>query len=124
MWVLYSIGSWLKPIPGSPTWLNKFIFSANYGAISGQLVGDYVGKVYATYTNDLSVPSYFLLSAQASYAIPGSLGILHDAKISLNISNLLQKKGAYEVVVGAASGTYNTYPIAPRQFFVTFSASL
>jgi iron complex outermembrane receptor protein len=113
-----------KNVPGSPQWLNKFIFSANYGAISGQLVGDYVGKVYATYTNDLSVPSYFLLSAQASYAIPGTLGILHDAKISLNISNLLQKKGAYEVVVGAASGTYNTYPIAPRQFFVTFSASL
>jgi iron complex outermembrane recepter protein len=112
-----------KNVPGSPEWLNKFILSANYGAISGQLVGDYVGKVYATYTNDLSVPSYFLLSAQASYAIPGSFGILHNAKISLNVSNLLQKKGAYEVVVGAASGTYNTYPIPPRQFFVTFSAS-
>ena len=113
-----------KNVPGSPSWLNKFIFSAKVGALSGQLVGDYVGKVYATYTNDLSVPSYFLLSAQASYAIAGSFGILHDAKISVNVTNLLQKKGDYQVLVGAAAGTYNTYPIAPRQFFITFSASL
>ena len=42
----------------------------------------------------------------------------------MNVSNLLQKKGIYEVVVGAASGTYNTYPIPPRQVFVTFSANL
>ena len=49
---------------------------------------------------------------------------LHDAKLSFNVSNLANKKGVYEVIVGAASGTYNTYPIPPRQFFVTFSTKL
>jgi hypothetical protein len=112
-----------KNVPASPNWLNKFVANASFGALSGQLIGDYVGKRYTTYTNDLSVPSFFLLSAQASYAF-GDLGWLRDSKLSLNVSNLLQKKGTYEIVVGAAAGTYNTYPIAPRQFFVTFSTKL
>jgi len=110
-----------KKVPGSPEWMNKFIASVSVGRFSGQLVGDAVGKVYATYTNDLSIPGYFLLSAQASYALPLD-GVLHDAKLSLNVTNLLQRKGAYEAVIGAASGTYNTYPIPPRQAFLTFSA--
>jgi hypothetical protein len=102
----------LKSVPASPDWMNKFIASAVFGPVSGQLIGDYIGKRYATYTNDMSVPSCFLLSAQASYALPNDIGFLHDAKISLNVSNLLQRKGIYEVVVGAASGTYNSYPIS------------
>ena len=113
-----------KNVPASPDWMNKFVASASFGAFNAQLVGDYVGKRYATYTNDLSVPSYFLLGLQASYALPNDLGWAHDAKVSLNVSNLANRKGIYEVIVGAASGTYNTYPIPPRQFFVTFSTKL
>ena len=113
-----------KNVPASPDWMNKSVLSAKFGAFEAQLVGDYVGKRYATYTNDLSVPSYFLTSLQASYALPLENQWLHDAKLSLNVSNLADKKGVYEVIVGAASGTYNTYPIPPRQFFVTFSTKL
>jgi len=113
-----------KNVPASPDWMNKFVLGAKFDAFEAQLIGDYVGKRYATYTNDLSVPSYFLVSLQASYALPLEDNGLHDAKLSLNISNLANKKGVYEVIVGAASGTYNTYPIPPRQFFVTFSTKL
>jgi len=113
-----------KNVPASPDWMNKSVLSAKFDAFEAQLIGDYVGKRYATYTNDLSVPSYFLTSLQASYALRLEDNGLHDAKLSLNISNLANKKGVYEVIVGAASGTYNTYPIPPRQFFVTFSTKL
>ncbi len=113
-----------KNVPASPDWMNKFVASAQFGAFDAQLVGDYVGKRYATYTNDLSVPSYFLLNAQASYALPIRAGWLHDAKLSLNVSNLANRKGIYEVLTTAASGTYNTYPIPPRQWFLTFSTKL
>ena len=112
-----------KKVPGSPEWMNKFIISANYGRFSGQLSGDTVGKVYATYTNDLSISGYFLMGAQLSYALPLD-SFLHDAKLSLNVTNLTDRKGNYQVVVGAASGTYNTYPIAPRQWFLTFSTKI
>jgi hypothetical protein len=45
------------------------------------------------------------------------------AKVSVNVTNLNDEKGVSTLVVGAASGTYNTFPIAPRQYFVTLSAS-
>ncbi|MBE1159465.1 TonB-dependent receptor [Dyella acidiphila] len=109
-----------KKVPGSPEWMNTVILSANYGRYSGQLIGASVGKVYATYTDDLSMPGYFLMSAQLSYALPLDQ-VFHDAKLSLNVTNLANRKGDYEVVVGAASGTYNSYPIPPRQWFLTFS---
>ncbi|AFC85746.1 TonB-dependent receptor [Frateuria aurantia] len=110
-----------KKIPGSPTWMNKFIASFHAGRFTAQLVGDAVGKIYATYTDDMHIPGYFLLSAQASYALPFSAdGLLKDPQVALNITNLADRQ-AYQVLVGAASGTYSTYPIAPRQFFVTFS---
>ena len=82
------------------------------------------GQTYATYTNDLSVKSYFLLGLQGSYRfqVPDRY-ILKDPKISVNVTNLADEKGDFEVVVGAASGTYNTYPIPPRQVFVTLSAA-
>jgi hypothetical protein len=111
-----------KQVPGSPQWLDKSILSADFGLFSTQLIGDYVGKRYATYTNDLSVPGYFLLGLQAQWKLPMWEGsFLHDPKIAFNISNLLDRKGIYEVQVGAASGTFNAYRMSPTQAFVTFS---
>ena len=83
-----------------------------------------MGQRYATYTNDLSVPGYFLTNLEVSYKLPVPTNPYVDAaKLSLNITNLADIKGWSTVVVGAASGTYNTYPIPPRQFFVTLSAT-
>ncbi len=64
-----------KVVPGDPAWLNKSVIAANYGAFDGQLIGDYVGKRYATYTDDLSVKSYSSSTsrpATASDCRPGS----------------------------------------------------
>ncbi len=112
-----------KKVPASPEWMNKTILSANFGNLDMQLSGDYVGKRYATYTNDLSVKGYFLTGLQAGYRfdLPES-SPLHYAKLSLNITNLGNIKTTSTLVVGAASGTYNTYPMAPRMTFVTLSA--
>jgi len=111
-----------KEVPASPQWLNKFVLSANYGAFTGELTGDYVGKRFATYTNDLSVKSSFLTGLEASYrfTLPAGAAI-RSAKISLNITNLGDTKGVSTLVVGAASGTYNVYPIPPRQYFVNLT---
>ncbi len=108
-----------KSVPASPDWMNKFILSANYGRFDAQFTGDYVGKRYATYTNDLSVKGYFLTGLQAGYtlALPSSAPV-RSARISLNMTNLGNVKGTSTLVVGAASGTYNTYPIPPRMYFV------
>jgi iron complex outermembrane receptor protein len=112
-----------KEVPGDPSWMNKFVASVTFGDFEGQVIGDYVGQRYATYTNDLFVPGYFLTSLEVSYKLPVPANpYVEGARLSLNVTNLGDIKGASTLVVGAASGTYNTYPIPPRQFFVTLSA--
>ena len=59
-----------KAVPGSPEWMNKFVATLNVANTEFQLIGDYVGKRQATYTNDLSVPSYFLMSLGVSGKLP------------------------------------------------------
>ncbi|MBA5686302.1 TonB-dependent receptor [Rugamonas apoptosis] len=112
-----------KSVPGSPEWMNKFVATATVADTAFQLIGDYVGKRYATYTNDLSVPSYFLLSLGVSGKLPFlNGGVLKNARYRVNVSNLLDREGSLNVVVGAADKTYNTFPIAPRQAFFTVMA--
>jgi iron complex outermembrane receptor protein len=112
-----------KLVPGAPEWLNKFVAAATISGIEFQLTGDYVGKRYATYTNDLSVPSYFLLGLGVSGNVPLPANRwLKNPRWRVNVSNLANREGVLNVVVGAAEKTYNTYPIAPRQGFLTVSA--
>ena len=124
----YSTGSTVVPtagkkVPGSPEWMNKFVATATVGDTEFQLIGDYVGKRYATYTNDLAVSSCFLTSLGVSGKLPFlNGGAIKNARYRLNVSNLTNRQGDLNVVVGAASGTYNTFPIAPRQAFFTVQA--
>ncbi len=112
-----------KSVPGSPEWMNKFVATATVADTEFQLIGDYVGKRYATYTNDLSVPSYFLLSLGVSGKLPFlNGGVLKNARYRVNVSNLLDRSGSLNVVVGAADKTYNTFPIPPRQAFLAVMA--
>ncbi|GJI91545.1 TonB-dependent receptor [Duganella hordei] len=112
-----------KAVPGSPEWMNKFVATLSVADTEFQLIGDYVGKRYATYTNDLDVPSYFLMSLGVSGKLPFlNGGLVKNARYRLNVSNLANRAGSLNVVVGAASGTYNTFPIAPRQGFLTLMA--
>lgn len=111
-----------KNVPGSPDWMDKFAATVEVAGVEFQLTGDYVGKRFATYTNDLAVPSYFLLNLGVSGLIPVESTWLKNVRWRLNVSNLANREGALNVVVGAADKTYNTFPIAPRQGFLTLSA--
>ncbi|KQS03862.1 TonB-dependent receptor [Sphingomonas sp. Leaf357] len=111
-----------KKVPASPAWLNKTVVSANYGMFDVQLVGDYLGKRFATFTNDLSVPGYFTLAGRIGAQIPLSRGsVVKTVSLSLNVTNITDKTGASTLSIGAASGTFNQFPLAPRQVFGTIS---
>lgn len=112
-----------KNVPGSPKWLYKFVATGTYGMFDAQLVGDYLGRRYATFTNDLSVPSYFTLSGRIGATIPLADGaFVKTLRVSLNVTNITDKKAASTLSIGAASGTFNAFPLAPRQWFGTVSA--
>ena len=112
-----------KDVPGDPRWLNKFIVSASFGPFEAQVSGDYVGKRYATYTNDQSVPSYFMTALEASYRLPlDGQGLVKGAKLSINVTNLGDIRGASAIVVGNATVSYGVYPIPPRMVFGTLTA--
>jgi outer membrane receptor protein involved in Fe transport len=112
-----------KTVPGTPDWLNKTIVSTNFGPFEGQVTGDYVGKRYATYLNDISVKSTFLVGLEASYSLRAlPVTYVQNAKIAVNVTNLGDTKGVSTLVTTSASGGYQAYPIAPRMVFVTLSA--
>jgi len=110
-----------KQIPGSPKWMNKSVATLNVGPFEAQLVGDYVGKRFATYVNDTNVGSYFLTSLRLGADLPADWLHLHKANIALNVTNLFQESGWSTISVGSAANSYSAYPIAPRQWFLTFS---
>jgi hypothetical protein len=115
-----------KQVPLTPKWLYKSILSTNFGPFEAQLIGDYVGRRFVTYLNDLSVGGTFLTGLEASYIFDRPLGngFLQDIKVSANVTNLTGVRGVSTAVVTSNSGGYQAYPIAPRMFFVTVSAKL
>jgi outer membrane receptor protein involved in Fe transport len=112
-------GKW---VPLTPDWTNKAILSTVWGAFEAQVNGDYVGRRYVTYLNDLQVPSQFLVGLEASYRFVQPVSWMRSAKISANVTNLGDIKGVSTAVVTSASGGYQAFPIAPRMFFVTLQA--
>jgi iron complex outermembrane receptor protein len=113
-----------KSVPGSPEWMNKFVATANIGDVEVRLSGDYVGRRYATYTNDLSIPSYFLTGLNVSGKLPVPPGFLKDVHWNLAITNLLNRQGILQPNGSyVASGSYAAYSIPPRQGFLTLKAN-
>ena len=113
-----------KNVPGEPEWADKTILSVNVGPFEAQLSGDYIGKRFATYLNDLSVKSNYLLGLEASYRFETvTVPYVHSAKISVNVTNLTDEKGVSTVNITAVSGGYTAYPIPPRMVFVTLQAT-
>jgi len=112
-----------KQVPASPSWLNKTMLKIKGDALEWQLIADYVGKRYATYTNDLSVPAHFLMHLGVHYQLPWKWNHGQN-RLSLHLSNLANRRGTSTLLVGAAERTYNTFPIPPRQIFVSFSSGL
>ena len=111
-----------KQLPGTAKWLNKTVATLSLGMFEAQLSGDFVGRRFATFTNDTSVGSYFLTSARLAVALPTDISGVRKAELSLNVTNLGDIKGASSLSIGSATNSYSAYPIAPRQFFVTFAA--
>jgi iron complex outermembrane receptor protein len=111
-----------KKVPGSPSLLNKTVATLDVGPLDVQLVGDYIGRRYATFTNDLSVRGYYTLSGRIAADVPLPSGsFVRKATVSLNVTNITDKQAASTLSIGAASGTYNFFPVAPRQYFGTIS---
>jgi iron complex outermembrane recepter protein len=112
-----------KQLPGEPKWMNKTVATANAGPFEAQLIGDYVGRRFATFSNDVSVKSYFLTSLRVALRLTDDIAPLRKAELSLNVTNLTDKKGSSTLSIGSATNSWSAYPIAPRQFFVTLSAA-
>ena len=111
-----------RKVPGAPDWLNKTVATLSIDPVELQLVGDYIGRRFATYTNDLKVPGYFTLSGRLGVDVPLPDGFaVRRATVSLNVTNITNKRAASTLSIGAASGTYNVFPVAPRQWFGTVS---
>lgn len=111
-----------KQVPGSPAWSNKTSVKWQIKDIEWLLTADYVGKRYATYTNDASVPASLLFGLGMRYRfVPASDARTVD--LSLHLSNLTNRTGTSSLLVGAASSSYNTFPIPPRQAFLSLSSS-
>jgi iron complex outermembrane receptor protein len=113
-----------KLVPNTPEWMNKFAANLNLGDTEIQLSGDYVGKRYATYTNDLSVGGYVLLGLNVSGKLPMASTWLKNLTWNLNVTNLANRQGALQPIVGSASGAYAVYPIPPRMGFITLKADI
>lgn len=87
---------------------------------------NYMSSRYLSYTNDTSVPAYWLTSLGAKYDF-GDAWRLHNMTVSFNVSNLFNT--TYVSMMGGQggsplSGDYQTlFMGAPRQFFGTISAN-
>lgn len=112
-----------KQLPGTPKWMNKTVATLNLGPIEAQVIGDYVGRRFATFSNDASVKSYFLTSLRVAARMPEGLIPLRKAEIALNVTNLTDKEGVSTLSIGSATNNYSAYPIPPRQWFLTLSAA-
>jgi outer membrane receptor protein involved in Fe transport len=112
-----------KQLPGTPKWMNKTVATLNVGPIEVQAIGDYVGRRFATFTNDAAVKSYFLTSLRVAARVPEGTVPLRKVELALNVTNLTDKKGVSTLSIGSATNSYSAYPIAPRQWFLTLSAA-
>lgn len=114
-----------KKVPGSPDWLNKSVVSLNYGPFEVQAIGDYIGGRYATYTNDIAVEPYFTASLRLAWTLPDPERYhLHALTFALNVTNVTNKQAQSTLTIGAATATYNAFPLPPRQYFGTLSFGL
>jgi iron complex outermembrane receptor protein len=96
------------------------------GGFSASLLGKYTGRRYYTYTNDQSFAGYTTLDLGVGYDF-GTVGMLKHPKLSLNVTNLTDKRYAsnFDNSVFAPSDPTGTILVfhssAPRQFFGTVS---
>ena len=113
-----------KTVVDSPKQLFFSELAWTPGAWDLRLSANYTGKRYYTYTNDASVPSFWVANAEAGYDF-GKLGFAQDLKLALNVTNLTNKRyfatiGSNGFVANDPNGTFQTLlPGAPRAAMLT-----
>jgi len=112
-----------KQLPGTPKWMNKTVATLSVDPFEIQVIGDYVGRRFATFTNDASVKSFFLTSLRIAGRVPDGVLPLRKVELALNVTNLTDKKGVSTLSIGSATNSYSAYLISPRQWFLTLSAA-
>ena len=104
------------------------VLTVKQGGLSGSLQGKYTGRRYYTYTNDQSFGGYTTFDIGVGYNF-GTLAWVKDVKLSLNVTNLTDKRYASNLDSSVfapddAAGTILVFhSSAPRQFFGTLSAA-
>jgi iron complex outermembrane receptor protein len=94
-----------------------------------RLGGKYTDKRYYTYTNDASVPSFWLANLSTGVRLK-SFGMLKDLTLQANVTNLFDKQyiatvGSNGFVTSDPTGSFATLLAgAPRQFFITLNGKL
>ena len=112
----------------TPKQLYSSVLTVKQGGFSASLQGKYTGRRYYTYTNDQSFAGYTIFDLGLGYDF-GPLGPLKHAKLSLNVTNLTDKRYASNFDNSVFAPTDPTgallvfHSSAPRQFFGTISAA-
>ncbi len=126
----YTSGGAIVPVAGkitvdTPQRMASSEISWNRDGFFASLRAKYTGKRYYTYTNDQSVAGVTTFDAGAGYSFGPGLG-LRDIKVSLNATNLTNKRYAGQLSSFAPTdptGTrYAIHASAPRQLFMTVAA--
>lgn len=113
-----------KKIPNYPQLMYKSSLSYSYKGAEVHLDANYMSKRYYSYTNDTSVPHYWLVSMGARYRF-GDFGVMKNLTASFNIYNLTNVKyvsGTGDNGNPMSGDLYSLQRGAPRQFFGTLSA--
>jgi iron complex outermembrane receptor protein len=126
----YTSGGAIVPVAGkitvdTPQRMASSEISWNRDGFFASLRAKYTGKRYYTYTNDQSVAGVTTFGAGVGYSFGPGLG-LRDVKVSLNATNLTNKRYAGQLSSFAPTdptGTrYAIHASAPRQVFMTVAA--
>ncbi|MEN5426315.1 TonB-dependent receptor [Stenotrophomonas pennii] len=123
----YTSGGAIVPVAGkitvdTPQRMASSELSWNHDGFFASVRAKYTGKRYYTYTNDQSVPGVTTFDAGLGYSFGPGMG-LRDIKVSLNATNLTNKRYAGQLSSFAPTdptGTrYAIHASAPRQVFMT-----
>jgi iron complex outermembrane receptor protein len=110
----------------TPKQMVSSVLTLKQGGFSASLLGKYTGRRYYTYTNDQSFAPYATFDLGVGYDF-GAHGPMKRAKLSLNVTNLTDKRYAsnFDNSVFAPSDPTGALLVfhssAPRQVFGTLS---
>jgi iron complex outermembrane receptor protein len=112
----------------TPKQMYSSVLTGKMDGFFASLQAKFTGHRYYTYTNDAGFSAYTTMDLGLGYDF-GALGLLSDAKLSLNITNLTDLRYAanFDNSVFAPTDPTGTILVAhasaPRQAFVTLSAA-